>query len=95
MSDDNARPLTFSEALVHIRQGRKAARQGWLASGVFVFLVPGSTFKVNRPPLLGLYPEGHEITYGAHIDMCLGPHRVVTWAPQQYDLLSDDWLLLD
>jgi len=36
---------------------------------MFVFLVPGSVFKVNRAPLLGIYPEGTEINYHAHVDM--------------------------
>jgi hypothetical protein len=41
----------------------KCARSSWNGKGMFIFLVPGSKFIVNRPPLLGIYPKGTEIIY--------------------------------
>ena len=58
---------------------------------MFIFLVPGSTFKVNRPPLNVIYPEGTEITYHPHIDMKASNGVIVPWVASQCDLLSDDW----
>jgi len=86
---------SFSYALEQIKQGKKAARSGWNGMGMFVFLVPGSTFQVNRPPLLGIYPEGTQIQYHAHIDMKTAQGTVVPWLASQTDLLADDWVVVD
>lgn len=83
--------MDFSEALKAIKSGQKIQRAGWNGKGMFLFLVPGSTFKVNRPPLLGIYPEGTEVDYHAHIDMKTAQGYVVPWLASQADLLSDDW----
>lgn len=83
--------MEFNDALVEIKLGKKAARSGWNGKGMFVFLVPGSTFKVNRAPLLGIYPEGTEINYHAHIDMRTADGKIVPWLCSQTDMLADDW----
>lgn len=87
--------LTFSVALQYIKMGKKVAREGWNGKGMFVFLVPGSTFKVNRPPLLGIYPEGTEIKYHAHIDMKTADGQIVPWLASQTDVLAEDWEVVD
>ena len=83
--------FSFSEALVHLNTGKKVARQGWNGKGMFVFLVAGSTFQVNRPPLLGIYPEGTTINYHAHVDMKTADGMIVPWLCSQTDLLAEDW----
>jgi hypothetical protein len=83
--------VNFSEALVEIKNGKRVSREGWNGKGMFVFLVPGSIFKVNRAPLLGIYPEGTEIKYHAHVDMKTADNQVVPWLVSQTDLLADDW----
>lgn len=88
---DADRGLTFSDALEIIKHGGRVARAGWNGKGMFLFLVPGSTFKVNRPPLLGIYPEGTEINYHGHIDMKTAQGYVVPWLASQADMLADDW----
>ncbi len=87
--------LTFGEAVQAMKLGSKVARNGWNGKGMFLFLVPGSTFKVNRPPLLGIYPEGTEITYQPHIDMKTADDRVVPWLASQSDMLDTDYYILD
>jgi hypothetical protein len=39
--------FSFSEALIHLKSGKKVARQGWNGKGMFLFLVNGSTFQVE------------------------------------------------
>ena len=84
----------FSVALAWLREGQKVARLGWNGKGMFLFLVDGSTFKVNRPPLLGIYPEGTTVHYHPHIDMRTADGTVVPWVPSQTDLLAADWVLI-
>lgn len=87
--------LDFSEALKELKNGKKVARSGWNGKGMFLFLVNGSTFKVNRAPLLGIYPEGTEIKYHAHVDMKTADGMVVPWLCSQTDMLADDWNIVD
>ena len=86
--------LTFGNALELLKAGKKVARAGWNGKGMFVFLVPGSNFKVNRPPLLGIYPEGTEINYRPHIDLKGADGSVSTWAPSGSDALAEDWAVV-
>jgi len=83
--------MNFEQALTQVKSGQKVARAGWNGKGMFIFLVPGSVFQVNRPPLLGIYPEGTEIRYHAHIDMKTADGMVVPWLASQTDILADDW----
>lgn len=83
--------MDFSEALKEIKKGNKVSRAGWNGKNMFIFLVPGSVFQVNRPPLLGIYKEGDIVTYHAHIDMKTAQGYVVPWLCSQADMLADDW----
>jgi len=83
--------MNFGQALALLKQGRKVSRVGWNGKNMFVFLVPGSQFKVNRPPLLGIYPEGTEIDYCPHIDMRTADGNIVPWLASQTDVLAEDW----
>lgn len=87
--------MNFGQALENIKDGKRVAREGWNGRGMFVFLVPGSVFKVNRPPLLGIYPEGAEINYRPHIDIKNVDGSIATWVPSITDLMADDWVLAE
>jgi Protein of unknown function (DUF2829) len=87
--------MSFGQAIEAVKMGLKVARTNWNGKGMFIFLVPGSTFKVNRPPLLGIYPEGTEVTYQSHIDMKTADDRVVPWLASQSDMLDDDWQIVE
>jgi len=95
MNEDLEPQFDFSVALIAVKDGAKVARKGWNGKGMFIFLVPGSTFKVNRPPLLGIYPEGTEINYHPHIDMRTADGQIVPWLASQTDILADDWIILE
>lgn len=83
--------MNFGQAIELMKHGHRVFREGWNGRGMFLFLVPGSRFKVNRPPLLGIYPEGEEIDYHAHIDMKTAQGYVVPWCASQADILAEDW----
>lgn len=86
--------LNFGDAIALLKQGYKVTRQGWNGKDMFLFLVPGSTFSVNRAPLLGIYPEGTEVQYHAHIDMKTAQGYVVPWLASQADMLAEDWSMV-
>ena len=83
--------MDFGAALAALKGGQRVTRPGWNGKGMFLYLVPGSTFAVNRPPLLGIYALGTEIRYCPHIDMRTADGSCVPWLASQTDLLADDW----
>lgn len=76
-----------------MRNGKRVCRAGWNGKDMFLYLVPGSRFEVDRPPLLGIYPEGHPIDYQPHVDMKTAQGACVPWLCSQSDLLAEDWEL--
>jgi hypothetical protein len=84
----------FGAALAHIKLGGRASREGWNGKGMFIFLVPGSRFAVNREPLLSILGEGTVVDYRGHIDLKTADGSIVTWVASQTDLLAADWRLL-
>ena len=83
--------MNFSDALKRIKLGERLFRKGWNGQNMFVYLVEGSDFEVNRKPLLGIYPRGKVITYLPHIDIVTATGACVPWLASQTDLLADDW----
>ena len=83
--------MDFGRALHAVKNGKRATREGWNGKGMFIFLVPGSVFKVNREPLLSILGEGTEVDYHAHIDMRTATGQIVPWLASQTDLLANDW----
>lgn len=78
-------------AVKQMHNGLRVCRAGWNGKGMFLFLVPGSRFEVNRAPLLGIYPAGTMIDYHAHVDMKTASGEIVPWLCSQSDLLANDW----
>lgn len=83
--------MNFSQALELLKRGYCVTRSGWNGKGMFIYLVPGSEFDVNRHPLLGIFSEGTHIQYRAHIDMKAADGSCVPWIASQTDLLANDW----
>lgn len=87
--------MGFGWALSMLKIGNKVTRAGWNGKGQFIYLVPGSTFAVNRRPLLGIYREGTVINYRPHIDIKTVEGTCVPWVASQADLLTEDWELVE
>lgn len=87
--------MNFGQAIEALKEGKRVSRAGWNGKGMFLFLVPGSTFIVNRAPLLGIYPEGTQINYCPHIDMKTADDKVVPWLASQTDVLAEDWDIVE
>lgn len=82
--------MNFPQVFEGLKQGGRYYRPHWDAERV-IFLVPGSTFKVNRAPLDQLYQVGQEVSYGPHIGQLTGERTISTWTPSQEDLFAEDW----
>lgn len=84
--------LNFGQVIEGLKRGRRYERVNWNGRGMFIYLVDGSNFTVNRAPLLGIYPEGTEIVYRPHIDMRTADGECVPWFASQSDMLAEDWI---
>ena len=87
--------MNFGNAIEALKEGKRVARAGWNGKGMFLFLVPGSNFIVNREPLLSIMGEGAQITYRPHIDMKDAEGKVVPWLASQTDMLAEDWAIVE
>lgn len=85
------KPLDFAAVVRGLKAGKRYARGGWNGKGMFIFLVPGSRFSVNREPLLSILGEGTEVDYHGHVDMRTATGQIVPWLCSQTDLLAEDW----
>lgn len=84
--------MDFGKALTGLKSGLRYTRSGWNGKHMFIFLVQGSTFVVNREPLLSLLGEGAEVSYSAHIDILTAQGYVTPWLASQADMLAEDWV---
>ena len=86
--------ITFSDALEVMKRGGRVSRSGWNGKGMFIFLVPGSTFQVNREPLMSILGEGTTVHYHGHVDMRTADGMIVPWLCSQTDMLAEDWSIV-
>lgn len=86
--------MNFSEALELIKQGKKLTRINWNGKGMFVYLVHGSEFEVNREPLNAIYEMGTKIKYRPHIDLKAADGTCGVWSISNNDALAEDWEVL-
>ena len=63
--------FSFSDALKYLKAGNRVCRKGWNGKGMFLYLVDGSEFEVNRAPLNQFYEDGTRIKYLPHITCAL------------------------
>lgn len=87
--------MNFGSALDNLKQGKLVARAGWNGKNMFLFLVKGSTFVVDREPLLSIMGIGTVVQYCPHIDMKTADGKVVPWLASQTDILAEDWEVIN
>ena len=81
--------MNFSEALKHLKAGKKVSRAGWNGKGLHIAMqVPDKNSKMTQPYL---YID----TTGLRAIGKTPPKGVVPWAPSQTDILAEDWQLVD
>ena len=86
--------MNFGDALKALQEGMRVYRHGWNGRGMYLYLVPGSQFVVNRKPLVDILGSGAVVDYRPHIDMKTADDQHVPWTASQSDLLADDWEVL-
>ncbi len=75
--------MTFSEALDHLRKGRRISRYGWNGRGMWLALVRAEDYSLHRADI------SHELL--PWIGMCTVDSKFVPWLASQTDILAEDW----
>jgi hypothetical protein len=71
--------MTFGEAIIILKRGRKVARSGWNGKNMYLELqVPDENSKMTLP----------------YIYMFTAQQDLVPWLASQTDILSNDWELV-
>lgn len=84
----------FEQALAALKEGKRVGRREW-KNALYVFLVAGSSFEVNRAPLNAFFAEGTSVNYRRHIDMCGADSTIGTWSPSMVDIMALDWYVFE
>ena len=90
--------LSFGDALVALKSGKRVSRLGWNGKGMWLVLVPGTNGLVvdeGRPLAKAGLAVGTKFNYLPHIDMFTAQGDFVPWLASQTDVLAEDWCVLD
>lgn len=91
---DRSRIVDFSTALLGIKAGRRASREGWNAGGQFVVLQQGYpdgiAINANTAEATGI-PQGTVCRFRPYLMLHTADGSFVPWAPSVSDVLAEDW----
>ena len=80
--------LTFGDALIALKEGKKVARSGWNGKGMFLFL--GRNLEFDGP-LIANEDEPPMYVPPSIIMKTADNQLVVGWLASQTDMLANDW----
>lgn len=87
--------LDFSAALAELKDGYRATRVGWNATGQYVALQAGYPdgigINANTAAATGM-PEGTVCRFRPYLMLRTADGSFVPWAPTVSDVLAEDWL---
>jgi hypothetical protein len=86
--------MTYGLALEALKRGHTVTNLDWPQEGMFLFLVPGSVFSVNRAPLNKILAKGTLVNYLSHIDLRNADGSIGPYIPSQADMLGENWVLI-
>lgn len=83
----------FGEAIRHLKDGRRVARDGWNGKGMWLYYVPPARYAAQTPTARRHF--GETVPYRAYIAMVTVDGDVVPWVASQSDILADDWSVVE
>ena len=87
--------LSFSDALVYLKQGLKLARTGWNGKSMYIVLMDGYPMTLANAMTREKHslPEGSHVTVNPYIVMKTAQLGALQpgWLASQTDMLAEDW----
>ncbi|MCA8018092.1 DUF2829 domain-containing protein [Burkholderia metallica] len=87
--------LTFGDALVMLRAGKKVTRAPWKAGGVFVYYVPAAAYPAQTGIAKHYFGENALVPYHAYLAIKRADETVCVFVPGMDSILADDWIVLE
>lgn len=87
--------MTFGDALVMLKAGKKVARAGWNGKGMFVYLVPPASYPAQTEAAKSHFGAGALVPYNAYFAIKNTSETVSTWVPSINDALAEDWQVVE
>jgi len=92
--------MTFGDAIIMLKEGKKVARKGWNGKGMYLYLVSGSlVYEINLRGEAEKHAKRNEfgeVVFNDHIDMVAADGSIVVgWLASQTDMLAEDWIVLN
>ena len=82
--------LSFGDALIHLREGRKVCRAGWNGKGMWLRLVMGDAMIYPQ----SVTPVEEQYPLLPYIQMKTADNCLVPWLASQTDMLAVDWMVV-
>lgn len=83
--------MTFSDALIELKNGRKLVRAGWNSGDQYIYHVPAAKYPAMTKVAKEEFGEDADVPYTAYLAIKTVQKTVAPWLASQTDLLSDDW----
>lgn len=89
----NNHALSFGEAIMAARQGKKVQRAGWNGANMYAYIVPANSYPAQTDVAKAEF--GDMVPYREYWALKTAQGDVATWAPSGSDSLASDWVILD
>lgn len=86
--------LNFGQAIEAAKSGKKIARKGWNAAGMFAYIVPAASYPAQTGVAKEYFGE-KLVPYRAYWALKTAQEDVATWTPSGSDSLAEDWIIID
>lgn len=85
--------MSWGEAILVLKAGKKVARTGWNGNGMFVYYVPAASY----PSITEVAKKefGEYTQYEAYFALKNVRGTVNTWHPSVPDNLAEDWYVVE
>lgn len=103
--------LSFGEALLALKEGKRVMRNGWNGKGLFVFRQEPATIDRDIVPNMQSLPQSvkdeferrfngpaltdGKIKYNDQLALVDQSNNISGWSPSTADALAEDWVILD
>jgi len=85
--------MTFGDALVMLKDGKRVSRAGWNGKGMFVYLVPANSYPAQTDVARDCF--GEMVPYNPYMAIKNVDDTVSTWVPSVNDALAEDWAVVE
>jgi len=100
--------LTFGDAVIALKQGKRVQRSGWNGAGLFAFMQVPANIPISVIPTMQSLPQAvkdefvrradkpdFDIRYRNQLALVYPDSTIYGWSPSGSDALAVDWIIMD